>query len=515
MVKRLVILTMLAGIISSLVITSCVHPSQGVIVGPDGNYPADVSAIIMNKCAISGCHNQASYKNANGLLLDTWAHLFDGGDNGAEVIAYSPDYSPLLYITNTDTSNGQVTITPSMPLSTPGRPMAALTKAEYTILKNWVTAGAPDKNGNIPFASNAATRQKIYLTQSGNDLMAVIDGQRKVVMRYFTMGNDPLQIENAHEVEFSSDGNYAYVIFYSGNYVQKIDVTNDKVIANVNVTTAIPPGDARWSIIYVAPGDTALAATNMASGGGFGILNATDMTMKTSDYTTGGGYFSFPHGICSNPGFDTFFVTDQYGNTIVKCAPKAKPHLFIKKVSINGVAPYTSSTSDSSSPNPHQIEMVPDNSTYFVTCQGTNEVRVIDAYTDALLATIPVGTLPQEITVSESKHYMLITCMEDQNANTQPGRKGSIYIIDYNTYQVVKILNGDFYQPHDLCVDEQDGLIYIASTNLNPNGPAPHHPLPGGGRAGWYSVYDLNTLLPADNRRYEVLIDPYAMNARF
>ena len=104
--------------------------------------------------------------------------------------------------------------------------------------------------------------------------------------------------------------------------------------------------------------------------------------------------------------------------------------------------------------------------------------------------------------------------MEDA-ANPNPGNRGSVYVIDMNTFSVVKIIYGDFYQPHDLCVDEQDGLVYIASTNSNPSGPAPHHVTACGGRPGWYSVYDLNTLKPADTRRYEVTVFPYAISPRF
>ena len=511
MVKRLLIL-FICSAISAICYTSCVHKPQVPLVPPDGNYPPEVANIIMNKCAISGCHNQASYQNANGLLLDTWDHLLDGGVNGAEIIAYSPQYSPLVYTINTDTTGGKIAVKPSMPLSTPGRTFAPLTTAEYNIIYNWIAAGAPDKNGNIPFASDADTRQKIYLTLSGNDIMAVIDGQRKVVMRYIPMGADSSFIEYAHEVEFSEDGKYAYVVFYSGNYIQKIDVTIDKVIGQVDMSKIIPPGGSGWSVICMSPTDTQLAATNYSNNGGFGIVNTNTMQTKTSNYYGGSFTFVYPHGIACTPSFDTFFVTAEYGNTIYKYS--MRPTTYYGTIPIKGTSAYTSNTLDSSSPNPHQIEMAPDNSKYFVTCQGTNEVRVMDAHSNHLLAVIPVGVLPQEMTLSASKNYLLVTCQED-NANPLPGRKGSVYVIDYNTYAVVKILYGDFYQPHDLCVDEKDGYIFIASTNLNPNGPAPHHPIQGGGRAGWYTVYSLSTLEPVDNKRYEVLIDPYAMNARF
>jgi len=115
--------------------------------------------------------------------------------------------------------------------------------------------------------------------------------------------------------------------------------------------------------------------------------------------------------------------------------------------------------------------------------------------------------------LSESKQYLFVVCMED-GANTTPNARGSVYIIDYNTDKVVKILYGDFYQPHDIAIDETDGLLFINSTNQNPSGPAPHHVSACGGRDGWYTIYDLNTLLP-DGKRYEAGVFPYAISARF
>src|SRR5690606_13702283 len=127
------------------------------------------------KCATSGCHNAQSFANAGGLRLDSWEHLFNGGNNGAVAIPYNVENSSLLYFLNTDSSFGPIAV-PTMPLHQP-----ALSQEEYLAVRDWVAGGAPDKNGNIPFADNPDTRQKIYLTQQGCDLLAVIDGEKKVV----------------------------------------------------------------------------------------------------------------------------------------------------------------------------------------------------------------------------------------------------------------------------------------------------------------------------------------------
>jgi len=480
------------------------------IVQPDGNYPAAVARIIVNKCTYSGCHNQASYHNAADILLDTWVHMFEGSVSGAQVVPYSPEYSPLLYYCNTDSSLGVVAKNLGH-LDTP------LTRDEYLVLRDWVAAGAPDKQGNIPFAGNADTRQKIYITNQGCDLLAVVDAKSRMVMRYIKVGMSATQAESPHDVAVSGDGMNAYVSLYNGDYVQKIDTRTDKIVGNANVgNTTIGGIGGAWNLINLSPMDTALLVSGWVSNGYVVAVNTSSMVVNNAisinKFSGGTNLFPYPHGLAANAGFDTFFATLQYGNVINKYTFNGGFHR--KMVSVNGAAPVTTSPSDNSSPNPHQVMMLPGSNRYVVTCQSTNELRVLDAHTDTVIAVIPTGTEPLEVDISPSRGLLFLTCMEDA-ANPLPGRRGSVYIIDYNTMQIVKKWYGDFYQPHDVTVDEQNNQVFVVSRNANPNGPAPHHASACGGRSGWYSVYDLNTLEVADSRRYELTVDPYLGSVRF
>lgn len=519
MVRHLSVFIILIALVA--VVFSCTHKPKVIPVASDGNFPPEIARIFINKCAISGCHNAASYGNNDSVLLDSWDHLFNGGNSGAVVVPYSTQYSLLLYSINTDTLLGP-TLAPVMPFSTTAQPQPPLTKTEYLTIYNWIAKGAPDKNGNIPFADHADTRQKIYLTQQGCDLLAVIDAERKVVMRYIPIGADPNQIESPHCVRVSDDGMHAYVSFINGSSVQKIDTRTDQVIGSVDVAAALLPGGigGSWNILHLSPGqDTALVTSDWQSSGALGYVTTPGMQVvnskSISPVTTGGTPFVYPHGITSNASFDTFFVTSQYGNTIYKVTqnPLATP---VAISLIAGQQPVTTNNTDISSPNPHEILMAPDYSKYFVTCQSTNEVRVMDAHTDAVLDSIKVGPFPQEIAISPFRKLLFVTCMEDGN-NPNSGRKGSVYAIDYSSAHMTikKVIYGDFYQPHGITVDERSGLILIASTNANPNGPAPHHSTACGGRDGWYTFYDLNTLQPALNKRYEVPPMPYSAAVRF
>lgn len=471
-----------------------------------GGFPDAVGKILVGKCATAGCHNEASYVNSANLRLDKWQYLFDGGSNGAEVVPYSPDFSPLLYFVNTDPARGTVA-TPTMPYDPTGKNANKLSEAEYNTLKEWIANGAPDKDGNIAFASDADTRQKIYLTQQSCDLAAVIDAKTNLVMRYIKIGANPGSIESPHCLRTSGDGQYAYVSFLGGTVIQKIDTKTDKIVGE------IPLGAGSWNILYVAPDNNMVVTTDWTTDGR--LLYARTNTLATvPEYTlSGANLLVFPHGITSDANLDTCYVTAQYGNVVYKWAPKGDMPYY-KKISINSNPPVETNNSDKSSPNPHEIMMAPGYDKYFLSCEGTNEVRVMNAHTDAVMAAIPVGKFPQELAISRTKPYLFVTCMEDE-VGVPAGRKGSVYVIDYNTHEIVKVIKGDFYQPHGITVDDKNNRIYIASTNSNPNGPAPHHATACGGRAGWYSVYNLNTLEPFNNRRYQVAVMPYSADVRF
>ncbi len=503
-------------------VISCKPKSSVTVTPADGNFPPEIANIMLNKCATSGCHNAAS--RAAGLALDSWEHLFQGDGQGSVVIPYDTIYSLLLYRVNTDSALGFI-VPPSQPptisASNPGTP---LSRTEYLSLSNWIARGAPDKNGNIPFATDADTRQKLYMTDQGSDLVSVIDAQSMVVMRNIRVGLNPTSIESPHNIVASSDGKSVYVCFYAGAYIQKIDTRTDTVVESVSIGHYGIDNIGSWNVVFPSPAaDTALLATNLALGysgsaaGSVVYLNTSPLKAKVGY----GGFidgitFTHPHGICSNFTFDTFFIASEYGNTIYRFFPSGLQtgDPFLKLISLDAT-PAVQQDGAQGWEDPHALFMAPDFSKYIVTCEGTNEVRVMDAHTDKLDTVLHAGTFPQEAVFSTNPAtpYLFVTCMLD--ANNAPYNQGSVYVFDYNTYQLKTVLYGDFYQPHGICVDDRDGLVYIPSSNLNPTGPPPHHCLPGNCHPGWYSVYSLNTLKPVNKYRYEVPLAPYSICSRF
>jgi DNA-binding beta-propeller fold protein YncE len=477
----------LAVVCFAVTILACKHKAPEVYAPSSGNYPEAVSAIFVNKCATAGCHNQASHDNAGGLLLDSWEHLFEGGNNGAVIVPYSTDYSPLLYFINTDSTLGPVA-QPTMPLNHP-----PLSREEYLTIRNWVAAGAPDRNGNIPFADNAAQRQKIYFIHQVCDILGVVDAEKNVVMRYIPVGDKPYPEALIH-TRTSKDGRYVYACFWYSNKINKIDAATDRVVATFTLNNSF------WSSMEISDDGEKIALINYDN---FDLAVINTNTGQTTYHNNTG--MIRPTGLAANSSFDTFYISSQYGNTLYKFT-----NTIAKTVSIDG---NTLTQTSGTGPDPYSITMSPDRSRYFVACEKTNEVRVFDRTNDALVKVLNVGANPRNLTVASGKPYVFVTCMED--ANVPAHSKGAVYIFDYNTLELVKRIDGKLYQPHSVAVNEKNNTFYIFSRNQNYDGPAPHHQGPCSGRNGFYTIYDLNTFQPVNDRRYEVLVDPYVSDIRF
>jgi len=511
--KRILLFATLSVFVAAIYTSSCTHKTQLAQPASTNDYPDSVASILVNKCTYSGCHNQASYQNAGMLLLDSWQHLFQGGISGSVVVAYNATYSPLLYYCNPDSALGIVANDPGHFGSHP-----APTRAEYLTLVNWITKGAPDKNGVIPFSSGPDTRQKMYITVSGCNLVAVVDGQSKLVMRYIPVGTYPGN-NSMHDIAVTGDGNYAFVSFYAGSILQKIDTRSDTVVGYTDLSGAAPGGQGQWGILQLSPQDTAIMVSGFQASGSLVTVNTSSMLINsklTADIFTVGqnSGLIYPHGIANNATFDTFFVTLEYGNVVDKIT--FTDGFVPKYLSIDHNAPVAAL--NSSTRDPHQIQMTPENDRYFISCENSNEVRVMDAHADTLITAIPVGPFPQEMAMYPARNYLFVACLLDSVNRALPpsyGNIGSVYVIDYNTYQVVAILNGDFNTPHDVAIDSMDGLVYIVSENNYTGGIPAHHVTACGGNAGWYTVYNLNTLQPADHIRYELAKFPYAISNRF
>jgi len=478
-------------VLLSIVILSSCKRDRGT---PEfGNFPAPVAKIMMGKCAVPGCHTGQSKDANGGLSLVSWNDLFNGSTNGADVIPYRTDFSPLLFFVNTYPDLG-ISLKPTMPNNRP-----ALSRDEVETLKNWITQGAPDENGFVKFSDNP-NRRKIYVSNQGCDVVTVFDEVTGIPMRYISVGISP-NIEAPHMIKISPDGKYWYVVFTSSNVVQRYNTSDDSFAGQVSINSG------NWNTITFTHDSKYAFVVDWSANGQIAYLDLSSMSVIST--WTGSQLFEYPHGSAINKTDDTLYVTGQTGNYIYKI-PINDP-TSAEQVSLQPGKPAVTSPSL----DIHEISFSPDYSKYFVTCQGTNEVRVIKTSNDSLLKIIPVGIWPQEMSFSKTSNYMFVSCQED--TLTFPGKRGSIAVIDYNSNTLFKTVFSGF-QPHGLTVDDTKNLVYVANRNVTSKGPAPHHTGYCGGRNGYVTFIDMTTMtLVTDlynDKRTELSVDPYSVAIR-
>ncbi len=473
-------------IIGSVFLSTCTN-DKGI---PDYNqFPDDVGKIIFTKCATPGCHTDASKGASGGLSMESWDKLFQGGTGSACVIPYRHDYSTFFSYVNTYADLG-VTLTPTMPYGE-----TKLTREEVILLKDWINSGAPDREGNVKFADNP-NRKKFYVTNQGCDVVTVFDQATLLPMRYINIGSVP-GAEAPHMVRVSADGQFWYVLNTAGIYLEKYRTSDDSFVSRALITSGV------WNTFVLSDdSQTGYCIDFSPSGAKIATVNLSAMTA-----TIDAG-LSFPHGSALNNSNDTLYISQQQNNKIYKF-PLVDFSAYSEVNLYTGAVPPTTL-------NSHEIRFTPSGSKYFVTCQGTSEVRIMQTSNDSLLATIPVGALPSELSFSTTTPFVYVTCTED--LTSFPGKRGSVAIINYFTNTLVGMIYTG-HQPHGIEVDDANKMVYVVNRNYSSDAPAPHHSTECGGQNGNVSFINLSTntmiLTPSGGiKKVEVSADPYSVAIR-
>ncbi len=448
-----------------------------------GDYPTEIGKIFTYKCATSGCHNTASNKGAAGLDLSSYTSLFHGSSNGSPVIPFRSDFSSLCYFINTYTDLGPKNV-PTMPLN--GSP---LSRDEVQTIKSWIDNGATDINGNVMWSDNPI-RKKYYVLNQGCDVVTVFDAATQLPMRYITVGSLPGVAESPHMIRLSPDGQYWYVIFVANNILQKYKTSDDSFVSQVVLGTS-----QNWNTITISDDGKRAYCVSWQSNSRLAVIDIDNMKLINN---IGGGNFTDAHGIALNKANDTIYITRQTGNYIFKIDTALNGFIEIP-LDGSGISNQTSLL------DPHEIIFSQDGNRYFVTCQKSNEVRVLSTAGDVLLQTISTGMYPLEITKSSARNKLYVVCQEE--LNSKPGIKGCVTMIDMTTYQKTNYAVG--YQPHGIALDETNDYIIVASRNLLTNGPVPHHT---GicGRNGFVNYFKMSTM-ELLTKKTEVASDPYSV----
>ncbi len=460
-----------------------------------GEYPNDIGEIISTNCATSGCHNDASNKAAAGLNMQTWSKLFSGSNSGLSVIPFNSKFSSLCFFINTYPELG-LTNEPTMPIN-----KSPLSKEQVLTIKNWIDAGAPNLNGDIPFASNPL-RKKLYAVNQGCDVVTVIDAETQLPMRYIPVGNKA-GADTPHQIRVSADGKYWYVIFINNNIMQKFDCSNDSYIGDIPLTPVAAGtssiGDALdWNTFVISNDSKRAYCVSWQTNG---KVCAVDLEKRKLLHFVGGMFN--PHGVMLDKTNENIYITAQAGN----CIRKYDTAFFADNLYslVNGQNP----SENSNDLLIHDIILGKNKDEILVTCQKSNDVRVFNTLTNSVTAIIPTGEYPQEIVFNANKNEYYVSCTEDTTSFVNA--RGTITRINASSYSTTKIAVG--YQPHGIAVDESKNLLYVLSRNRSGGGVAPHHTSNCAGRNGFVNFIDLNNFT-IQSKKYELSVDPYFIFAR-
>ncbi len=449
------------------------------------NYPREIGKILVGKCATSGCHNDASYKIASGLNLSSWSNLMKGSKVGSVIIPFNSNMSSLLYFINTYSDLG-LSNGPTMPLNSD-----KLTREEVVLIKNWINNGAPDENGNVAFPPSS-DRSKFYVAHTSCKIVCVFDAETGLQMRYIKVVNDD-ESSTAHQVKVSPDGKFWYVCYTNnGKYLRRYSTYDDSFAGEIFI------GAADWNTFSFTLDSKKAYVIDWSSSGK--VAECDLINMRVIDTTR---YNFYPHGSAISPNGQYLYFTATTGNFLYKKNLANGNIDFIPLIS-NDVPGLPSSVY-----NPHEILFSNDGTRFYVSCQNEKTIRVFNAQTDDCIATIPINGSTLEMSLAPSSNLLFVSSWD---ANQFAGTVGAVAVINTTTNTLIKYINTGT-EPHGIAVDEKNKKVYVANRNINSSGPLPHHTSICGGRNGYVSFIDLNTLEITGNR-IEVSVDPYSVSLK-
>lgn len=458
---------------------SCRYDKIGVEY--DGDYPKDIAKIIFTQCSVTGCHTDNDKNATAGLSLQSWNRMFQGGRDGAVVIPYRPDFSTLMYYTNTYSDFGSIHLQPTMPY---GRQQ--LSYDEIYVLYDWITHGAPNENGFVKF-SDYQDKTKFYICNRGCDVVTIMDAESGLAMRYIDVGIRE-DIEEPVMIKVSPDKLYWYVIFNNGTVVQKFRTADNSLVGQINI------GQGIWSSVTIT-GDSHKAFITDAQLNGKVLYVDLENLQVITTWQTG---LAYPYDSYLNTAATLLYVAPQQGNYIYKINITNPLLPVIEEKCLDTGIPIDYG----SSLDPSSIMLNADETKYFVTCFLSSELRIMQSSNDSLLSVIPLANSPSRMCLSSTAPYLFVSCIGVPSTN----HESAIYVINAQTNSYVT----DLYagnQSRGIALDDTGGKLYVVNRNVE--GGSSHHGSLCTGKNGYVTIIDASTFQLISNFHAEISVDPY------
>lgn len=420
-------------ICSLVFLNSCENSATNSIPTTARNFPRQVSAIIQTNCLGANCHSQPTRLN-DSLVLASWEGLLRGSRTVNDLIPYHARLSQLFLHVNTDPTVAQLAF-PVMPLS-----RNPLSKEDQRVIFDWIEAGAPSADGQIPYAG---ATNRIYVVNQGADYVTQVDAltSRLIGAVKLPQGFAPTSIA------FSEDKQHYYVASSTGNGIVKRFSTSGRV-SDAEFESHLNPSE-----ILLVPGRAKgyLANYHSTTPTRIGIFDPTTMTLTgyiDTNIIVGPRSFA----LTSNAAF--VYVAAFQSDNILKI--DVENDAIVGNLRMGNDVPSPVPESYTRKYGPHAIALSKDESKLFVSLVETQEIKVFDLTTDTVTATIPTQRFPYGIALTPDGTELWV-------ANTG---SNSISIIDAAGLQLLTVLDTIASQPQHFSFSPDGKHVYVACQGL-------------------------------------------------
>lgn len=435
------------------------------------DYAEHIQPIFTSGCAVSGCHTgedddahvghfKPSEHAGPQFSLRSWEDLMRGSSHGAVVVPYRPLKSHLVFHLNTDTLVAPVS-TPHMPL-----PGSVLPDDQLQTLIRWVSEGAYNEVGAV--ALSAYPEGRVMITNQGEDLVCIVDIAALLVSRYIQAGAANVFAEPPHaphNMTVDKVRGVYYVNLVGAGRILKFRLADNALLGQVSGITsptqiALSPG-----------GDTGYVAQFARQRNAIRLFDTQSMTLLDSISSLN---FERPHGIQISPdGRELWATGNSSDNLLVVNLADQSTEL----VQLNNQPPGSGFQL-----LPYQTVMTSDDRYVYVSCQQSNDVRVVDRATRSVVKSIPVGQWPLILAISPDNRFVYSA---NRNSN-------DVSVIRTSDNTVVATIPNVGPQPHGIDITANGRYAYVSCENVISLIP-PHHPTSGSRRPGFLAVIDLQT----------------------
>jgi len=429
--------------------------------GETVSFSADILPIFEANCNFPGCHNSTD-KQA-GINLTSWSTIMlNGSTFGSEVIPYNSKWSHLVQHINIDTNIAPVS-EPLMPQAkvpfTNGQPLG---RNILEKILRWIDEGAKNDNGDVAFAN---ITRKAFITNQASDYVAVVNLDNMFLTRYVKVGESVNTLAAPHNVAVDNQGRYFYVTLIAEGYIEKYDAMSYSKLGRLYAVTA--PGH-----VIISPDGTKGYVTNYNVNGSERFIksfNTADMTVLNtiSDVTMNG-----THGGRFTSDGEYLIIVAELGEYIQIINTVSDE--IVQTIPVAGIVPPNGNGTGFF--RPIAVSLSPDDKYAFITCDRSNDVRVLDLNTRQIIREIPTGLFPIQSECSPDNRWLYVA---NRNSN-------SVTVIDISTLTVFKTISNIGAQPHGVAFTPDGRYAYVTCESVS--GSFVHHPPVGSSVPGTTAV---------------------------